>query len=61
MKAEQLKKYIEENKDQFNLSQNNFVYKINQDQVATEKIVTSNRYKDSEYLIHKFYKAITRF
>lgn len=61
MKIEEIKKYIEEHKEEFQLSSNDLVYHANDEIEKDGKSVFSSKYKDSRYSIYKFYKPISRF
>ncbi|MGH2666107.1 MAG: hypothetical protein ACRDEC_09885 [Flavobacterium sp.] len=60
MKIEEIQKFVEENKDKLPLSYNELVYKQNEQIIKSGKTVYSEKYKDSNYSLFKFYKPISR-
>ncbi|TGD58960.1 hypothetical protein [Flavobacterium humi] len=60
MKIEKVKKFIEDNKDKLPLSYNNLMYKTNEEIEKTGKSINSEKFKDGNYSIFKFYKPISR-
>ena len=61
MKIEDVKTYINKNKDKFPISYEELVYIANDEITTAGKIVNSEKYKDDTYSIYKLYKPITRF
>lgn len=61
MKIEDVKKYIEDNKEKLPLSYNDLVFKLLYDNETSEKITHSEKYNDTDYSIYSFYKSISRF
>lgn len=61
MNIDETKKYITANKQKFPLSyQNDLVFKANEEQTKN-KYVVGGEQKNCGYLIHPFYKRISRF
>lgn len=61
MKIEDIKEYIDKNRELFPLSFYDAVYTPNDDVEKAGKIVYSEKFKDSGYSIFKFYKPIARY
>lgn len=61
MKIEEVKKYIENNKDKLPLSYNDLVFKFLNKNETDGKITSSVKYNDADYSIYSFYKSISRF
>jgi len=60
MKIDEVKKFVEENKDKLPLSFNDLVYKMNEQMIKSGKNINSEKYKDAGYSVFKFYKPISR-
>lgn len=61
MKLETIKDYIESNKDKFPLSFSELVFRNIENTGISDKVTYSEKYKDGDYAVNKFYKPITRF
>lgn len=60
MKKNELKKFIKENSDMLPLSYTKLEIKDFSKHMKGNKIITSSKFKDSDFELSKFYKEITR-
>lgn len=61
MKKEEIIKHIDNNKENLPLLFTDLVFKDNKIQKNNPKITSSSKFRDSSYLVFKFYKPISRF
>jgi hypothetical protein len=61
MKKTEIINFIKKNKDRLPLSYSSIVFKDFNETKIRHKIIYSEKYKESDYGLSKFYKDITRF
>jgi hypothetical protein len=61
MKKEEIIEHIDSNKENLPLLFTDLVFKNKNIQKNNPKITSSIKFKDSSYLVYKFYKPISRF